>query len=189
MALHPLLEPDQPHWPWGALGQKPNGPRCQCYDQGVTSETPERAPVVVGTFNLAQVFPPTDPMTVPLLRLMLGTDDVRHASMLFVMADHQVRETTGTQQALHGGQMWYVFRLLCSHLRESGNAVTTFVNSVADRRLQDLLRERPAASAALERLRRAFGPDAFITKVRDSIGSHYPTRIFHRRMEGLVENR
>src|SRR5207244_3597993 len=30
-----------------------------------------------------------------------------------------------------------------------------------------------AAAEALERLRSAFGPDTFITKVRDSIGSHY----------------
>jgi hypothetical protein len=44
---------------------------------------------------------------------------------------------------------------------------------VADRRLQDLLGGRPDASAALERLLTAFGPDTFITRVRDSIGSHY----------------
>ena len=149
--------------------------------------TPDRAAVVVGTFDPALVFPLTDPMTVPLLRLMLATDDVRHASMLFVMADHQERETTGTQRAIHGGQMWYGFRLLCSHLRESGNALTTLVNSVADRRLQDLLDGRPDATAALERLRVAFGPDAFITKVRDSIGSHYQQadikRVYERDLE------
>jgi hypothetical protein len=34
---------------------------------------------------------------------MLATDDVSYASMLFVMADHQVRETAGVQQTLHGG--------------------------------------------------------------------------------------
>jgi hypothetical protein len=36
-----------------------------------------------------------------------------------------------------------------------------------------LLRGRPNATEALGRLRSAFGRDAFITKVRDSIGSHY----------------
>ena len=52
----------------------------------------------------------------PIGTLMLATDDVRHASLLFGMADLQVSTTRGVQQALHGGQMWYLFRLLCSHL-------------------------------------------------------------------------
>ena len=135
--------------------------------------TPESAPVIVSRFDPARVFPPDDPLTLPLLRLMLATDDVRHASMLFVMADHQVRQTTGVEQTLHGGVLWYTFRLLRSHLREGGNALATLLNSVADRRLQDLLRGRAAGADALERLRPAFGPEAFVTRVRDSIGSHY----------------
>src|SRR5437773_504757 len=135
--------------------------------------TPTAAAVVIGKFDPARVFPPDDPLTVPLFRLMLATDDVRHASVLFVMADQQVTETTGVQQALHGGQMWYLFRLLCSHLKEGGNALITLVNSVPGSCLNGLLRGRPAAVEALERLRSAFGPDTFIKKVRDSIGSHY----------------
>jgi hypothetical protein len=105
--------------------------------------TPPVSAVVVGKFDPARVFPPDDPLTLPLLRLMLATDDVRHASMLFVMADYQVRTTTGIQQTLHGGQMWYLFRLLCSHLKEGGNALNTLVNSVATNRLKDLLKGPP----------------------------------------------
>jgi hypothetical protein len=153
---------------------------------------PERASVKVGTFDPVRVFPPDDPLTLPLLRLMLATDDVRHASVLFVMADHQVRQTAGVQQALHAGQMWYLFRLLCSHLYEGGNALRTLLRSVPERRLQDLLRDRPAGAAALERLRPAFGPEAFVTRVRNSIGSHYQQadveRVFRRELEaGRVE--
>jgi hypothetical protein len=154
--------------------------------------TPERASVVVGEFDPAQAFRPDDPLTSPLLRLMLATDDVRHASVLFVMVDHQVRQTTGVQQALHAGQMWYLFRLLCSHLYEGGNALRTLVGSVPERRLQDLLRDRGAGAAALDRLRAAFGPEAFVTRVRNSIGSHYQQadieRVFRRELEaGRVE--
>jgi hypothetical protein len=69
--------------------------------------------------------------------------------------------------------MWYLFRLLCSHLNEGGNALTTLVNSVSCSRLNVMLRGRPAAVGMLERLRSAFGRDTFIKKVRDSIGSHY----------------
>ena len=149
--------------------------------------TSGRADVVVGMFDPARVFSPDDPLTPPLLRLMLATDDVRHASVLFVMADHQVRQTTGVQQALHAGQMWYLFRLLCSHLYEGGNALKTLLGSVPKRRLRELLRGREAAAAALERLRPAFGPEAFVTRVRNSIGSHYQQadveRVFRRELE------
>lgn len=55
----------------------------------------QHADVVVGTFDPARVFSAENRLTVPLLRLMLATDDVPHASMLFVMADHQVRADHG----------------------------------------------------------------------------------------------
>ncbi len=130
-------------------------------------------PVKIGRFDPAHVFPPNDPLTLPLFRLMLATDDVRHASVLFVMADQQVRETTGIQSVLHGGRMWYLFRLLCAHLNEGGNALNTLLNCVADMRLKDLLRDKPAATEALARLRPAFGKGTFIRNVRDWISSHY----------------
>jgi hypothetical protein len=48
----------------------------------------------------------------------------------------------------------------------------------------DLLKGRDDAVVALGRLRKAFGKDAFITKVRDSIGFHYRKadikRVFER---------
>jgi len=54
---------------------------------------------------------------------------------------------------------------------------------VADRHLKNLLRGRAAATLALERLRPAFGPEAFITRVRDSIGSHYQQSDIKRVLE------
>src|SRR2546426_11288984 len=137
------------------------------------TSTPPIATVVVGKFDPARVLPPDDKLTLPLLRLMLATDDVRHANLLFVMANEQVDQTTGVQRALHGGQLWYAFRLLCSHLKEGGDALKTLVNSVAERKLKDLLNGRPDADEALARLRTAFADDSFIKRVRDSIGSHY----------------
>jgi hypothetical protein len=157
------------------------------------TSTPSVASVVVGKFDPARVFPPEDKLTVPLLGLMLATDDVRHANLLFVMANEQVNQSTGVQKALHGAQMWYAFRLLCSHLKEG--ALTTLVSSLAERRLIDLLHGRSAAVEALDRLRSAFSKDTFITRVRDSIGFHYQQadigRVFERdlrdgRVEGAV---
>lgn len=135
--------------------------------------TPERAAVKVGRFDPARAFPPDEKLTYPLIRLMLATDDARCARLLFVMADQQVRETTGAEQALHGGRMWYLFRLLCSHLSEAGNALDTLLGSVPRQRLNALLRGRPVAADALARLRSALGEGTYVRKVRDSVGAHY----------------
>jgi hypothetical protein len=135
--------------------------------------TPERADAKVGRFDPARVFPPDDALTLPLLRLMMATDDARCACLLFVMADQQVRETAGAEQALHGGRMWYLFRMLCAHLNEAGNALNTLVNSVPDRRLRKLLNARPRAAEALARLRSGLGEGTYVEEVRHSVGAHY----------------
>jgi len=148
------------------------------------SPTPEIAAVKIGTFKPERVFPPTDKITLPLLRLMMATDDVRQASLLVSTAHQQIDQTTGIQATFHGAQLWYAFKLLCSHLKEGGNAIGSLTSTVSDRRLEDLLRGRPAALDALARLRTAFGKDSFITRVRDSIGFHYREgdikRVFER---------
>jgi len=135
--------------------------------------TPERAEVKVGRFDPARVFPPGDKLTVPLFRLMMATGDARCASLLFVMADQEVRNTSGAESALHAGRMWYLFRLLCSHLSEAGYALDTLLSSVPRQRLRKLLRGRPVAPEELERLREALGDGTYVRKVRHSIGSHY----------------
>jgi len=135
--------------------------------------TPERATVGVGRFDPARVFPPGDQLTYPLIRLMLATNDARCARLLFVMAEQQVSETTCAEQALHGGRMWYLFRLLCSHLNEAGNALDTLLASVSRQRLDKLLSGWPGAPDALARLRADLGEGTYVRKVRDSVGAHY----------------
>lgn len=110
------------------------------------SPTPPIASVVVGKFDPARVFPPDDPLTLPLLRLMLATDDVRTASVLFVTNDYEMKQPAGIQQTLHGGQLWYFFRLLCSNLKERANALTTLTSSVAERRRAKLIQFGSAVS-------------------------------------------
>jgi hypothetical protein len=138
------------------------------------SPTPPTARVLIGKFDPALVFPPGDKLTLPLLRLMLAADDARFVGMLFVMTNYQVTQAMGTiQGALSGGQLWYLFRLLCLHLKEAHNALNTLINSVTDGRLTALFRDRTAGAEAMERFRSGCGPNSFITKVRNSIGSHY----------------
>jgi len=134
------------------------------------SPTPVVARVVVGKFDPSRVFPLGDKLTLPLLRLMLATDDARYVGMLLVMTNHQVSQATGTTQgALSGGQMWYLFRLLCLHLKEAHNAL----NTVPKSSLTSLFSDRPEGRKAMERFRSAIATDAFITNVRDSIVAHY----------------
>lgn len=135
--------------------------------------TPERAVVRIGKFDPARVFPPGDKLTYPLLRLMMATDDARCASLLFAMADRQERDTSGAESVLHAGRMWYLCRLLCSHLSEAGHALATLLGSVPRDRLGKLLGGGPGAVDELERLRAALGEGSPARKVRDAIGSHY----------------
>jgi len=116
------------------------------------------------------VFPLDDKLTLPLLRLMLATDDARYVGMLLVMTDYQVSQAAGTTQgALSGGQFWYLFRLLCLHLKEAHNAL----NCIPKKRLTALFRGRPEGRKAKERFRAAIATDPFVTSVRDSIVAHY----------------
>ena len=66
--------------------------------------------------------------------------------------------------------MWYLFRMLCAHLNEAGNALNT-LNSVPDRRLRKLLSARPRAAEALAMIR--LGGGHVRGKVRHSVGAHY----------------
>jgi hypothetical protein len=152
--------------------------------------TPTSASVVVGKFDPARVFPPDDPLTLPLLRLMLAADDVRHAELLFIITNQQVNQTTGIQQVLHGGQLWYAFRLACSHLTEAGNALRTLDGSVGRDRLRRLLGGRAVGLEALERLRVAFAGEPetwFVWKVRTRVGFHYQQADIKRVFEHDLE--
>ncbi len=128
------------------------------------------ARVRVGKFDPARVFPPGDKLTLPLLRLMLATDDARYVAMLLIMTDYQVSQAAGTTQgALSGEQFWYLFRLLCLHLKEAHNAL----NCIPKKRLTALFRGRPEGRKAKEHFRAAIATDPFVTNVRDSIVAHY----------------
>jgi hypothetical protein len=134
------------------------------------SPTPATATVRVGRFNPARVFPLDDKLTLPLLRLMLATDDARYVGMLLVMTDYQVSQVAGTTQgALSGGQFWYLFRLLCLHLKEAHNAL----NCIPKKRLTALFRGRPEGRKSKERFRAAIATEPFVTSVRDSMAAHY----------------
>ena len=106
---------------------------------------------------------------------MMAAGDVRCATLLFVMADREVRDAPdeSADQALRAGRMWYLFRLLCSHLSEAGDVLATLLGTVSPTRLRELLRGRPVEVEDFERLRTAVGQGTYVRKARHAVGSHY----------------
>jgi transcriptional regulator with XRE-family HTH domain len=162
----------------------------------LVQEPAKRVQAALVRFDPARVFPLDDPLTMPLLRLMLATDDVRAASLLFVESSQRLRVATGLEHRRATGQYWYALRLLCSHLHEGGDALRRLDHTVSRTRLNALLKGRPPAVAALAVLRRAFESEereqSIVWKVRNWIGSHYQEQDIRRVFEkyvrrGLIE--
>jgi hypothetical protein len=59
-------------------------------------------------------------MTVPLLRLMIAVDDLRHLQKLLILTrDHDGAAGTESDTLIHNGELGHLFRLLCGHLYEA----------------------------------------------------------------------
>jgi hypothetical protein len=136
--------------------------------------------------QLSKVLSPTDPLTVPVLRLLMGVDDVRRAQILLVEADQRLDVVPAPEKYLALGDWLYSMRLVFSHLHEAGAAVRS-LDRIGKERVDALLAGNDEAVAALEAVRRFFNAadykESLIAKVRDSIGFHYQ----HREVGALVE--
>jgi transcriptional regulator with XRE-family HTH domain len=134
-------------------------------------------------FDVRQLFPLDAAVSLPLARLMMATDDVRHIQRL-LMVQHDPKNATTSEKAIIEGEVGHLFRLLCGHLCE---ALDVFGN--LDQKCRSLLHdavqapsseaERARANVALERVRRAredvlLNRRSFISVVRNHAGFHYP---------------
>lgn len=141
--------------------------------------SPATATIVSLEFTPVQVFPVEDPMTTPLLRLMLAADDVRLARLHYVETSERLRAAVGVQQNLLTGEHWYEFRLLCSHLHEAIDALVTLMGTVSPADITRLLKGNADGLKAFETLRAVASVDkptrmqTFLSKARSWIGSHY----------------
>jgi hypothetical protein len=128
--------------------------------------------LVAFKFRLAQVLPPDDKMTAPILRLMMAVDDVRRAQIKLIEAD----ERLGADKYLALGDWLYFMRLLFSHVHEARRALTG-LDFAAPGRADELLAGKPEALVSLKALREFFSsPDykqSLIARVRNTIGFHY----------------
>ena len=152
----------------------------------VKNPSPATATFVELDFIPAQVFPPEDRITIPLLRLMLATDDVRLAREFYVETSERLRAAVGVRLRLLTGEHWYGFRLLCSHLHEGIDALATLIGTVSPTEIRRLLKGQAEGLAAFEKLRAVAGVDkptrmqTFLFKARSWIGSHYDNEAIRR---------
>ena len=127
-------------------------------------------------FRIAQVLPPTDPMTVPVFRLLMAVDDVRRAQILLVEAHERIDLAPAQERYLALGDFLYAMRHLFCHLHEPGVAVRC-LDTNAKKRVDNLLAGDREALAALQAVRKFFNAadydKSLIARVRNGIGSHY----------------
>ena len=81
--------------------------------------TPPFAKSYLTKFKIEDVLRPDDPMTVPLLRLMIATDDLRHLQKLLVIVREVDETSTESDRLIHNGEIGHLFRLICGHLYEA----------------------------------------------------------------------
>jgi hypothetical protein len=127
------------------------------------------------------VLPIDDPLTVPLLRLMIATDDVMHLQKLLLLSSawHPEEASTDSDRLIHNGETGHLFRLLCGHLFEAA-APFRAVDHAARGRLDEAVKGDDAGVAALATVRHAYGPNSgeglrhsFLYMIRNKIPFHY----------------
>ena len=128
-------------------------------------------------FHLTQVFPADKPLSVPLLRLMMALNDVRHVQKLMLAKDEWKGHDNGFENVVLNGEILHLERLLCSHLYEAGNAFRAI--DTKHSKLANTAVRGTEYDPSLRRLREAYAsdpPDAFhssfLKEVRDQFGFH-----------------
>ncbi len=146
----------------------------QCRRRGATLKRLSWA--VTFRFRVAQVLPPDDPMTVPLLRLVMAVDDVRRAQIQLVEARERIDLAPTAEKYLALGDFLYAMRHLFSHLHEAGIAIRR-LDTKAKSRVDATLAGNREAVAALKAVRKFFNAadygKSLTARVRNTIGSHY----------------
>jgi len=148
-----------------------------CRDCGTGKKKMTRLSWVVAfRFRLAAILPPDDPITAPVLRLMMAVDDVRRAQIHLVEADERMDVTSGVEKHRALGDWLYFLRLLFSHVHEAGIALRN-LDTDAPKRLDEIVVGNREALKSLKTLRRFFSSrdykDSLVARVRRVIGAHY----------------
>jgi hypothetical protein len=162
-------------WSYTAAGPWAGKTICrECRHRGVGIKRLSWA--VTFKFKLAQVLAPDDPLTVPVLRLLMAVDDVCRAQIQLVEAHERLDVVPWPEKYSALGDWLYFMRLLFSHLHEAGIAVR-HLDTNAKKRVDAALAGNPEVLAAPKAVRTFFNAadydKSLIARVRNSIGSPY----------------
>jgi len=162
----------------------------------VSGRREQRHPIVQLRFQISDLLPLGDPISVPLLRLMAASNDVRHAMKQIIRAQRGGRAPRNrAERAIRDGEQLYLVRMLCGHLEEARLAFRNlWLTQRTRRRLRSLMVVDAAGRAALDLLQREFVSEAatglhgrFLNPVRNQWAFHYldqPYRQGLHRMAG-----
>jgi hypothetical protein len=131
------------------------------------------------TFDLRQIFPSDDSLSVPLLRLMAATNDARYVLKNTLLLLHKAKTANELDASIINGELLYLFRLLCGHLYEAGIAFRSLELDHSDL-LNAAARENSKGKKLLGNVREAYatGSDgafhiSFLAPVRNLVSFHY----------------
>jgi hypothetical protein len=138
-------------------------------------------------FDIGLLLPHNDPLSVPLIRLMMAADDARHLQRLLIVARERVVEANETERAILNGELNHLFRLMCGHLWEAAEAFNHLDERAASSLDAAMTDDR--AKRALAYVRAAYqsrqpgAARAFLDVVRNFVAFHYNERKFANALE------
>ena len=142
-------------------------------------------------FRLAKVLPADQPLSVPLLRLMMASNDVRHIQKLMLAKDERIGQGNAFEEAVLSGEILHFERLLCGHLYEAGCAFHAIDSSHPD--IADAAVRGTEYEAALQRLREMYARNppgafhrSFLYAVRNQFGFHYKPEEIEAKLEEFL---
>ena len=107
-------------------------------DPSSESTQKDQVPAFRVEFNLCEMFPSDDPLSVPLLRLLAAVNDGRYLQGQLIALNEDLERGTELDTRIRQGQFFYVIRMLGAHLYESGKAFRE-MHATCRRRVESLL--------------------------------------------------
>lgn len=137
-------------------------------------------PSIIITFKLREVFSTSSPVSVPLLRLMAATNDVRQLQKLVLVYSTE-NPTNEVESLVREGENVYLIRMFCGHLYEAGNALR-HLDKQCKKQVDDLIKDDPEGVKLINKLREVYKSDSglwkALDKMRNKVSFHYPETAF-----------
>jgi hypothetical protein len=147
-------------------------------------------------FNLREMFPADDPLSIPLLRLMAATNDARYLLGTIIAANANVERGTEFDRMIRAGEFCYLLRMLGAHLYEAGIAFRE-LHDKCRKSIEALLApdDRSQARSALKAVEDIFndrsenGFDRLVLQpIRNLWAFHYKAERFREALNGTRDD-